>query len=129
PPTALQALKVQRGTNPGYYLWVAYKQPIGPYDSTLSNAPYSAAQPYTGAMVTYEDPIYQTSGQIPGHTYLLVFNLGDTYWLAPDLNPGQTWTDAYTNVSLSVASANASELTLNVNYGSTPCTVANPTVT
>lgn len=129
PPSALQALKVQRGTSPGYYLWVEYKQPIGQYDSTLANAPYTAAQPYTGAMVTYEDPIYQSSGQIPGHTYLVDFNLTDNYWLTPDLNPGQTWSDAYTNVSLSVASANSSGLTVNVNYGSTPCTVADPTVT
>ena len=129
PPTGLQALRVQRGTTPGHYLWVEYKQPIGQYDSTLANAPYTAAQPYTGAMVTYEDPVYNTGGQIAGHTYLVDFNLGDTYWLAPDLNPGQTWSDAYTNVSLSVASANSTGLTLNVDYGSTPCTATNPIVT
>ena len=79
-------------------------------------------------MVTYEDPIYTTGGQIPGHTYLVDFSSSDSYWLSPDLNPGQTWSDAYTNVSLSVASANSTGLTLNVNYGSTPCTASNPTV-
>jgi M6 family metalloprotease-like protein len=128
-PPALQALKIQRGSsNPGYYLWVEYKQPIGQYDSTLANAPLSN-QPYTGAMVTYEDPIYETGGQIPGHTYLLDFNLSDTYWTAPDLNPGQTWTDLYTNVSFSTLSATSSGLTVSVNYGATPCTSATPGVT
>jgi len=127
--TVPQALRIQRGANPGYYLWLEYKQPIGQYDSTLANAPYTAAHPYTGAMVTYQDPIYETSGQIPGHTYLADFNLSDTYYLTPDLNPGQTWTDPFTNLSLSVISANSTGLTVGVNYGATPCTSSNPAVT
>src|SRR5262249_41478185 len=38
------------------------------------------------------------------------------------------WSDPYTNLSLSVQSATSTGLTVNVSYGSTPCTQANPTV-
>lgn len=126
-PAGLQALRIQRGSNSGYYLWAEYKQPLGQYDSTLANPPLSN-QPFTGAMVTYEDPYYEGVGQVPGHTYLADFNLADTYWEAPDLNPGQTWTDPYTNVSLSVLGATSSGLTLAVNYGTAACLSAAPSV-
>jgi M6 family metalloprotease-like protein len=126
-PPGLQALKIQRGSSPGYYLWVEYRQPIGQYDSTLAAPPLSN-QPFTGAMVTYEDPYYQGPGQVPGHTYLVDFNLNDTYWTTPDLNPGQTWTDPYTNVSLSLSGTTSSGLTVAVNYGATSCNSAAPSV-
>jgi uncharacterized membrane protein len=43
--------------------------------------------------------------------------------------PGQTWNDPYSNLSISVLSATSSGLTVNVNYGAEPCTLANPNVT
>src|SRR6266567_23038 len=128
-PPGLQALKIQRGSSSGYYLWLEYKQPIGQYDSTLANAPLYN-QPYPGAMVTYEDPYYEGVGQIPGHTYLVDFDLGDTYWAAPDLKPGQTWTDPYSNASISVLSATSAGLTVSVSYsGSSSCIPSAPSVT
>jgi M6 family metalloprotease-like protein len=128
-PSGVQALKIQRGSTPGYYLWLEYKQPVGQYDNTLNNGPlYNSA--YTGAMITYEDPYYEGVGQIPGHTYLVDFNLGDVYWETPDLNPGQTWTDTYSNLSIFVQSASSSGLTVNVNYSGTPsCISSAPAVT
>jgi len=114
----LQALKVQRGTgNPGYYLWVEYRQPIGAYDSTLPS------QPFSGALIHYEDP---TTG---AYTNLLDFTPGDTLKTSPALLAGQTWTDPYSNLSISALSATASGLTVSVNYGAASCTQANPTVT
>ncbi len=117
-PPGLQALKVQRGTgNPGYYLWVEYRQPIGAYDSTLPT------QPFSGALIHYEGP---TTG---AYTNLLDFTPGDTLKTSPALLAGQTWTDPYSNVSISALSATASGLTVSVNYGAAPCTQANPTMT
>jgi M6 family metalloprotease-like protein len=114
----LQALKVQRGTgNPGYYLWVEYRQPIGAYDSTLPS------QPFSGALIHYEDP---TTG---AYTNLLDFTPGDTLKTSPALLAGQTWADPYSNLSISALSATASALTVSVNYGAASCTQANPTVT
>jgi len=114
----LQALKVQRGTgNPGYYLWVEYRQPIGAYDSTLPS------QPFSGALIHYEEP---TTGP---YTNLLDFTPGDTLKTSPALLAGQTWIDPYSNVSISALSATASSLTVSVNYGAASCTQTNPTVT
>src|SRR5262249_38504055 len=117
-PAGLQALKIQRGTGNNAWLWVEYRQPIGNYDSTLMT------QPFGGALVHYEDP---TTG---AYTRLLNFTPDgswDTWWY-PALVPGKTWTDPYSNLSITVQSATANALTVNVNYGSTPCTHASPTV-
>lgn len=116
-PPGLQALKVQRGTGNNAWLWVEYRQPVGNYDSTLPT------QPFSGALIHYED-----SSTIPAHSYLLNFNPGDTTWNSPALVAGKSWTDPYSNVSISVQSATSSGLTVSVNYGAAPCTHASPTV-
>jgi M6 family metalloprotease-like protein len=116
--TGLQALKVQRGTGNNAWLWIEYRQPTGNYDSTLFSEPFS------GALIHYEDPTTAF-----GHTYLPNFTLSDLSGNSPALGVGQTWTDPYSNLALSVVSANASGLTVNVNYGAVPCTPSNPTVT
>lgn len=116
-PAALQALKVQRGTGNNEWLWVEYRQPINSYDSTLST------QPFSGALIHYEDANTQT-----GHTYLPNFTPTDTSWNSPALAVGKTWTDLYSNVSISVLSATSSGLTVSVNYGATPCTSSGPSV-
>ena len=46
----LRAIKIQRGTGNDAWLSVNYRQPIGNYDSTLMN------QPFSGALIHYEDP-------------------------------------------------------------------------
>lgn len=116
-PARLQALKIQRGTGNNAWLWVEYRQPVGNYGSTLPSEVFS------GALIHYEDSLTGI------HTHLLDFTAGDGNWTNVALAPGQTWQDPYTNVSLTVQSATASALTLNVSYGTAPCTHASPTVT
>lgn len=119
--SGVQALKIQRGSNnPGYYLWVEYRQPDSGYDSTL---PYSA---FSGALIHYEQPGQQGGA---AHSYLPNFTPAVTNGYSSPLPAGQTWTDPYTNLSLSVASATSTGLTVNVSYGAATCTPANPTVT
>jgi len=113
----LQALKIQRGTGNNQWLWIEYRQPVGNYDSTL------LPQPFSGALIHYED-----SNTALGHTYLPNFTPTDTSWNSPALAAGATWTDPYTNLSISVLSATSSGLTVNVTYGATSCTRGNPTV-
>ena len=120
-PAGLQALKIQRGTgNPGNYLWVEYRQPLGDYDSTLMT------QPYSGALIHYED-----AAQVGGtaHSYLPNFTASDASGFSSALAVGQTWTDNYTNLSLSVQSATPSGLTISVSFGATPCVSSAPSVT
>jgi M6 family metalloprotease-like protein len=117
-PPGLQALKIQRGTGNNQWLWIEYRQAIGNYDSTL------LSQPYSGALMHYED-----SSTALGHTYMPNFTPADTTWNSPALAAGQNWTDPYTNLSISVLSATATALTVNVNYGAIPCVHANPKVT
>jgi hypothetical protein len=117
----LQAIKVQRGTGNNEWLWIEYRQPLGKYDAYLS-----PASVFSGALVHYED-----STTAIGHTYVANFtpNISpSSSSYSPQLNLGQTWTDPYSNLSLSVLSAVSSGLTVNVNYGATPCTAAAPTV-
>lgn len=107
--TGLRALKVQRGTGNNAWLWVEYRQPT-PYDAG------------TQALIHYED--YITG---PLQTNLLDFNPSVNN-MTPWLDVGQSWTDPYTNVAVSVLSADSSGLTVSVNYGAEPCTLANPIV-
>ena len=117
-PAGEQALKVQRGSNnPGYYLWVEYRQPIGNYDSTLLNFVNS------GALIHYQDPTMD-----PAHSYLPNFTPSDNTDNNPELKAGQTWSDSYSNLSVTTVSATTAGLTVNVNYGAVPCTSSAPTV-
>jgi M6 family metalloprotease-like protein len=118
-PPALQALKVQRGTGNPDWLWLEYRQPIGNYDWTLYGA---YGQVTTGALIHYEDP--NTSG----YTRLLDFTPGDGSWYNPALAAGQSWTDGYSNVALSVLSASPNSLSVSVDFGAVPCTPAAPTI-
>lgn len=120
-PPGLQALKVQRGTGSTEWLWIEYRQPIGNYDSTIF------PQPFSGALIHYED-----STTTPGHTYLPNFTPSVSSAFSPALSAGQTWTDPYSNLSLTVAGATSAGLTVSVNYGggggSPTCTHSNPAI-
>src|SRR5262249_30456346 len=120
-PAGLQTIKVQRGTGNNAWLWIEYRQSMGNYDSTLN------PQGFAGTLIHYQDP---TTG---AYTKLLDFtpeSYTDPYFDFYDspLSPSQTWQDPYTNLSLTVSSANSSGVTVSVNYGSVPCTQANPSV-
>jgi M6 family metalloprotease-like protein len=125
-----RALKIQRGTNnPGSYLWVEYRQPIGNYDPTLAYAYLPNGNVFSGALIHYESPV--TANIDAWGTYLLDFTIPDTYGDFPALLPGQTWTDPYSDLQLTVASATASGLTVRVGYsgsGATTCTSTAPSV-
>jgi uncharacterized membrane protein len=74
-------------------------------------------------LIHYQDSVTGT------YTDLLDFTGGTTSFSDAALAAGQTWSDPYSNLSISVQSANASGLTVVINYGPAPCTPANPTVT
>ncbi len=116
-PAGLQALKIQRGAGSNEWLWVEYRQPIGNYDPTL------LSQPFSGALIHYEDPNTPL-----GHTYLANFTPSDASGNSPALAAGQSWTDPYSNLSISAVSANSNGLTVSVTYGATPCVSSAPSV-
>lgn len=112
------ALQVQRGTgNAGDYLWIEYHQPTGNYESQLSSAIFG------GATIRYLDSITGS-----GYTNLLDFTPQANNWFDPILPTGQTWTDPYSNLSLTVTSATATAMTVGVTFGTTPCTPGTPTL-
>jgi M6 family metalloprotease-like protein len=122
--SGLQALKIQRGTGNNAWLWLEYRQPLGPYDSAYNDGNTWSSNVFSGATIHYEDAY--TTNQ---YSDLLDFSPGDTYaFWTPDLLAGQTWTDPYSNLSITVNSATASGLQVTVNYGAATCTHANPTV-
>ena len=125
--TGLKALKIQRATNA--WLWLEYRQPLGVYDLAYYRDPTYmswADQFYSGALIHYEDSF--TTGS---YTHLLDFTPTSSYGFNdPSLAAGQSWTDAFTGLSISVQSATTSGLTVTVNYPtSTPtCTAGTPTI-
>jgi M6 family metalloprotease-like protein len=114
-PQGLKALKIRRGTGNDAWLWLEYRQNSGIYDSQLNS------QVFTGALIHYQD---STTGS---YTHLLDFTPANDFTQVA-LAVGQSWTDPYSNLSLSVDSASGGNLYLTVNYGPVPCVQANPTV-
>lgn len=117
PAGGTQALQVQRGTGNNAWLWLEFRQPIGNYDSTLPS------QIFTGALIHYRD---SATGS---YTDLLDFTPSTTIMNDAALAAGSSWQDPYTNLSLAVTGATSSELTVNVSFGSAPCTEGAPTLT
>lgn len=117
PAGGVQALQVQRGTGSNAWLWLEYRQPLGNYDTTLNS------QIFSGALIHYKDS-YTGS-----YTDLLDFTPSTSSFGDSALAAGASWQDPYTNLSLAVTSASASGLTVNVSYGSAPCTESAPALT
>ena len=117
PVAGAQALQVQRGSGSSNWLWLEYRQPLGNYDTTL------AQQIFSGALVHYKDA---TTGS---YTDLLDFTPATSNFSDAALAAGSAWQDPYTNLTLSVAGASSSGLTVNVGYGIAACTEAAPTLT
>jgi M6 family metalloprotease-like protein len=115
--TGVQTLKVLRGTGNNAYLWLEYRQPIGSYDSTLPSTAFG------GALVRYRDSV------TANYTDLLDFTPETTTFNDGVLSPGRTWTDPYSNVSLSVGTPANGALPVTVTYGPVPCVAAAGTVT
>jgi M6 family metalloprotease-like protein len=103
-----KALKIRRGTGNDMWLWAQSKGT-------------------SGVIIRYQDYAAGSGAK----THLLDFSPGsmsDDFADAP-LGVGRTWTDPYSNVSLTVTSATTAGASVQVSYGALPCTKANPTVT
>jgi len=110
---APHALRVQRGTGNPQWLWIEYRQPIGSYEPTVLDN--GAPRNFSGALIHLEDPS-QTSWD--GYTELLDFQ---PVRLPNDFNnamlpAGRTWSDPYSNLTLTVGSATPAGLTITVSY-------------
>jgi len=109
---------VRRGTGNGAWLWLESRQPSNIYSSTLGSGAFG------GALIHYEDSF--TSGD----SHLLDFNPATSGNFADaTLQAGRTWSDPYSNLSLTVNSVSSSGMTVTVNYGAKTCIASEPLVT
>jgi uncharacterized protein (TIGR03437 family) len=109
-----RGLRILRDANTLTWLWLESRQPIGQIDSTLSNSPSNL---FEGAMIHYETPDLD-----PLHTYLLDFQPAATpnNFYTSAMTRGQTWTDPYSLLRMTVNSAGPSGISVDVSYD-TPC--------
>ena len=116
----LHAIRVQRGLENNFWLWLEYRQSIG-YDSTLTGI---SSQIYSGAMIHFEDP---TNTAYLGYTRLLNYTApAHSDFSQPALAVGSSWSDPYSLLTLHVNSADSAGLHVAVNYD-TPCASLTPT--
>lgn len=110
---ALHALRVQRGTGNQQWLWIEYRQPIGPYEKSILDTlePGDA----DGALIHIEDP---SQASWVGYTELLDLRPVRTpnNFQSAVLQAGSTWDDPYSNLTLAVGKATESGLTVAVSY-------------
>lgn len=110
---APHALRVRRGTGNDQWLWIEYRQPIGPYEPTFVDD--AATRDFNGALIHLEDP---SQAAWAGYTELLDFQpvrLPNDFSNAL-LKAGATWTDPYSNLTLTLGKATLSGLTVTVSY-------------
>ena len=107
------ALRVRRGTGNDQWLWIEYRQPIGPYEPTILDT--VAHRDFNGAVVHLEDP---SQASWVGYTELLDFQ---PVRLPNDFDnalfqAGTTWADPYSNLTLTLGTATPSGLAVTVSY-------------
>lgn len=112
-----KGLKVRRGAGNDAWLWLDFRTNTGLYDSTLNS------QIWSGALIHYQD-LYTGS-----YTHLVDFTTTTNSFTDAALAVGQTWSDPYSNLNLTVNSIVGDTLYLTIYYGVLPCTASNPTVT
>ena len=115
-PAGLKALKVRRGSDGNAWLWVESRQNVGSYSSQLSSYVYG------GALIHFED------GTTGNDSHLLDFTPETPSFSDGVLAAGRTWSDPYSNVSITVNSVSSSATTVTVNYGPVVCTPMAPSV-
>jgi M6 family metalloprotease-like protein len=119
PPTEqasnIEALKIQRGTDGTKFLWVEFRRNTGLYNSQF------APDTFNGGLIHYED---STTG---ARSHLLDFTRSTTSF--SDATLKESWTDPYTNLSLSMDTSDSSVLGVTVAYGPVPCVPIEPVVT
>ena len=115
------ALRVQRGTGNSQWLWVEYRQPMGSYEpSILDNG---APRNFGGALIHFEDP---SQSSWTAYTELLDFQpvrLPNNFNTAI-LPAGSTWSDPYSNLTLTAGSATPSGLPVTVSYDNGCATIS-----
>ncbi len=116
PPSGVQVLRVRRGTGNDAWIWISYRHPIGA-DGVFP------PQPFAGAILHYEDAY--TGGQ----SQLLDFTPATQTFQDPALGAGATWTDPYSNLSITIGATSSSGLDVSVAYGVPRCASSAPTVT
>jgi hypothetical protein len=116
-PAGVKALKVRRGTGNDAWLWLESRQNTGIYSSQLNSSLFS------GALIHYQDST--TSYK----SHLADFTSATSTFADAALPAGTTWTDPYSNVSVTVNSVTTGAMTVTVNYGGVTCTTAAPTIT
>ena len=112
--SAPRALRVERGTGTDQWLWIEYRQPIGSYEPTVLDN--GAPRDFNGVLVHLEDP--QQTANWPAYSNLLTF---EPVLLPNDFNQamlkaGATWTDPYTNLTLTTGSATPTGIPVTVSY-------------
>jgi hypothetical protein len=115
--TNSKALKIQNGSHSEKY-YVEFRRGTG-YDSNLS----SNSNVMNGVVIHSGDPSDSNS------SYLLDMTPLTSSWSDPALDVGNTFTDPYTGVSISLLSMTNAAATVNVTTGPTACVRADPTVT
>ena len=115
--TGVRAVRVLRDALTSSWIWLEYRQSLGAYDSGFSTC-FSGTNVYQGALGHYESP-----GSSDGHMFLLDFNPSSypNNFRDAALTPGNSWTDPFSPLRLSVTSANSNGLALSVAYDA-PCT-------
>jgi M6 family metalloprotease-like protein len=121
--SGLRALRVLRDAALGGWMWLEYRQPLGQVDSTFNfltdvNEPTSI---FDGALVHLEN-----AGLDPLHSYLVDFSAvaqPNDFYHAP-LLPGQTWSDPYSPLTLSISNADSDGMAATVTYDSTCATLS-----
>ncbi len=117
--SGLRALRILRNPLTSSWLWVEYRQPSGVYDGDFLPL-LSGTNVYQGALVHYED---QYSAD--GHSYLLDFNpvAIPNYFPSSDMTSGETWSDPYSPLTLTVNNLTSSGLNFTANYDQTCATL------
>lgn len=111
-----QVIRLSRGTSANAWLWLEFRQPLGTFDATLPAAALA------GALVHYEDPaLTATLSGVDPATYTNLVNFHPaTPVNDPVLHAGETWTDAYGRISITVNWATTAGLNLSVSYAPAP---------
>lgn len=122
--TSPVGLHIRRAPGSDRWLWLEYRQPLG-YDATLSAA---MKQVFTGALIHYEYPfsLPDPDYHVEDRTFLLDFTQQTPHEFKDAALPsGQTWSDPYGPLKITVGTANSTGLDISIKYEQ-PCAAFNP---
>jgi len=113
---SVRALRIARDSTGTSWIWLEYRQPQGTFDATLP------AASFTGALAHYEDA--GLGATLPGIDPFTWSNLVSFHPAAspadPLLHAGESWSDPYGNLTLTVNAATPAGLSVSVSYAAAP---------